>query len=43
VPERVGDLYWRFPRDFRGPFVLSLEVIDEEGETLATASYRLSR
>jgi beta-mannosidase len=41
--ENVGDLSWRFPPEFRGAFVLFLEVIDEEGETLARNSYLHSR
>lgn len=41
--ERVGDLSWRFPADWREAFVLFLEVIDEEGETLARGAYLHSR
>lgn len=41
--ENVGDLYWRFPADFSGAFLLCLEVIDEEGETLARNHYLFSR
>lgn len=41
--ENVGDLYWRFPGDFSGAFILCLEVIDEEGETLARNHYPFSR
>jgi beta-mannosidase len=37
--ENVGDLSWRFPGDFQGPFLLLLEVIDEEGDTLARNAY----
>ena len=32
--ETVDTLSWRFPPGFAGEFTLSLEVIDEEGETL---------
>lgn len=41
--ENVGDLYWRFPGEFTGAFLLCLEVIDEEGETLARNHYPFSR
>jgi len=41
--EDAGDLYWRFPPDFSGPFALTLEVIDEEGETLARNRYEMAR
>jgi beta-mannosidase len=41
--ENVGDLYWRFPAAFAEAFVLFLEVIDEEGETLARNHYLFSR
>ncbi len=41
--ECVGDLSWRFPPEFRDVFLLCLEVIDEEGETLALNHYYLSR
>jgi len=41
--ENVGDLSWRFPPGFAGPFLLLLEVIDEEGETLARNAYLHSR
>jgi beta-mannosidase len=37
--ECVGDLSWRFPTGFAGPFILFLEVIDEEGETIARNAY----
>src|SRR5262249_32808867 len=32
---KVGDVRWRFPRDYSGVFVLFLQVIDEEGQVLA--------
>jgi hypothetical protein len=38
-----GDLYWRFPESFSGSFELLLEVVDEEGGTLARNRYVLSR
>jgi beta-mannosidase len=41
--EGVGDLSWRFPAGFAEPFILRLEVIDEEGETLARNLYPHSR
>jgi len=41
--ECIGDLYWRFPGGFAAPFVLMLEVIDEEGETVARNAYQHSR
>ena len=41
--ENVGDLYWRFPTSFADAFVLFLEVIDEEGETIARNHYPFSR
>jgi beta-mannosidase len=41
--ENVGDLYWRFPSTFGDAFILFLEVIDEEGETLARNHYPFSR
>jgi beta-mannosidase len=41
--ENVGDLSWRFPEGFAAPFILFLEVIDEEGETLARNAYLHSR
>jgi beta-mannosidase len=41
--ENVGDLLWRFPSDFAGAFILFLEVIDEEGETLGRNQYLFSR
>jgi beta-mannosidase len=37
--ENVGDVRWRFPRDYQGVFVLFLQVIDEEGQTLAENAY----
>jgi hypothetical protein len=39
----VDSLSWRFPPEFRQAFVLFLEVIDEEGETLARSAYLHSR
>lgn len=41
--ENVGDLSWRFPPGFETAFVLFLEVIDEDGETLACNAYLHSR
>ena len=41
--ENVGDLYWKFPADFAGAFLLFLEVIDEEGDTIGRNHYLLSR
>lgn len=41
--EAVDTLSWRFPQDFAAPFLLFLEVIDEEGETLARNHYLHSR
>jgi hypothetical protein len=41
--DNVGDLYWRYPSGFASAFVLFLEVIDEEGDTLAVNHYCLSR
>ncbi len=41
--EPAGDLDWRFPPEFAEPFVLHLEVIDEEGERLAENAYLFSR
>lgn len=41
--EPAGDLSWRFPADFAAPFILWLEVIDEEGETVARNHYPMSR
>jgi len=41
--ENVGDLFWRFPAAFAEAFILFLEVIDEEGETLARNHYLFSR
>ncbi|MCC2672009.1 MAG: hypothetical protein K0Q72_4480, partial [Armatimonadetes bacterium] len=41
--ENVGDLYWRFPAEFAGAFVLFLEVIDEEGDTIGRNHYLLTR
>lgn len=41
--EMAGDLLWRFPADFAQPFILRLEVIDEEGDTLARNAYPFSR
>jgi beta-mannosidase len=41
--EAVGDLSWRFPSGFASPFILWLEVIDEEGETIARNAYLHSR
>ncbi|HTE19637.1 MAG TPA: glycoside hydrolase family 2 TIM barrel-domain containing protein, partial [Armatimonadota bacterium] len=41
--ENVGDLHWRFPLAFDQAFILLLEVIDEEGDTLARNAYLHSR
>jgi len=41
--ENVGDLQWRFPPGFDRAFLLFLEVVDEEGETLARNAYSYSR
>ncbi len=41
--EPVDTLSWRFPQEFAAPFLLFLEVIDEEGETLARNHYLHSR
>ena len=41
--ENVGDLYWRFPAGFAEPFLLFLEVIDEEGDVIARNAYHHSR
>jgi len=41
--DNVGDLYWRYPSGFASAFVLFLEVIDEEGDTLAINHYHFSR
>lgn len=41
--ENAGDLAWRFPDRFREAFLLFLEVIDEEGDTLARNAYLHSR
>jgi beta-mannosidase len=41
--ESQGDLCWRFPPAFAAPFLLTLEVIDEEGETVARNRYPHSR
>src|SRR5207253_10571698 len=42
-PESAGDLAWRFPPGFAEPFILHLEVIDEEGERVAENAYLHSR
>jgi hypothetical protein len=36
--EGVGDVRWRFPREYAGVFVLHLQVIDEEGQVLAESA-----
>jgi beta-mannosidase len=41
--ENVGDLSWRFPPEFESPFLLLLEVVDEEGEIIARNAYLHSR
>ena len=41
--EAVDTLTWRFPPGFAGEFSLELEVIDEEGETIARSRYLHSR
>lgn len=41
--EPSGDVSWRFPPDFQQGFVLFLEVIDEEGDTVARSAYLHSR
>ncbi|MFN3648148.1 MAG: glycoside hydrolase family 2 protein [Armatimonadota bacterium] len=41
--EQVDDISWRFPAGFASPFLLLLEVIDEEGETIARNAYPHSR
>src|SRR5205823_14819928 len=41
--ECAGDIACRFPADFAEPFILHLEVIDEEGERVAENAYVHSR
>jgi beta-mannosidase len=41
--ENVGDLSWRFPEGFESAFALCLEVIDENGDSLACNAYLHSR
>ena len=41
--EPAGDLSWRFPPGFAEAFLLLLEVVDEEGETLSRNTYWHSR